>query len=126
MGMTLKYTQAPEAVAGMYEELLARGDRQMLVTVHRSRITKITPVGASNVCAGVKRPLNGLVDNGVLLAKLLSQPFAQWLVTVCHGKLITLAPVEREAEVTEQDLADEDAGQVIPPLEIKSKKKQPG
>ncbi len=88
----------------MWEQLLARGNRAYLVTIHRKQITKITPVRKDGVCADVKRSGTATVDNGVAILKLLEKPFAQYLVVVCHGKIMEISAVEKELEVKVQDL----------------------
>lgn len=97
----------PAPVTGspvMYEQLLARGNRQVLVTIHRGEITKIAPVKQAEVCARVARPPGGLVDNGAMLSKLLKKPYGQYLVTVCWGKIAEVLEVDRENEVKSQSL----------------------
>lgn len=103
--MRTTYTPPPDTGSNtLFERLLARGDRQVLVTVHQRQITKLTPVAATAVCAGVPRPPTGLVDNGKQLNELLAQDYGQYLVTVCAGRIVAIAAVEREHTETIQTM----------------------
>lgn len=124
MTMTMTATYTPPQATGvqMYERLLARGNGEYLVTVHRGTMTKITPVRRdADVCAGVERPKSGLlVDNGAMLKKLFAAQYGEYAVKVCHGQIVEVAEVERGKATKVQDLAPQ------PEVETAKQEGKPG
>lgn len=107
MRVTVVQNKAAANVA-MYEQLLARGNLCCLVTVHSEQITKITPIrGEPQACESIQRQ-GGKIDNAEKLRQLFAKPYGQYHVTVCHGRIVELAEVDREAELKVQDLTQAD------------------
>ena len=105
MRVTFKGAPPAQQQAAMFEQLLSF-NRKLLVTVHRGAMTKITPVEGAAVCADVRRPPDGLRDNGVMFEKLFESGFGEYLVTVCYGKIVAVERVEKEAAVKVQDVVE--------------------
>jgi len=94
--------------ANMVEVLLARGNGVKLVNVHLGRISKVTPVSSeTDVCARVKRS-GALVDNAEKMAQLLGETFGEYMVTVCHGQIMSVERVMKEEAVKVQEIESVD------------------
>ena len=103
MQVTVSYLETPALT--MYQTLVGSENRAALVTVHRGKITKITPVEEGNVCAGVKHPPTGAIDNSKMLARLLAEPFGEYYVVVCWGKIAEVRKVVKDAAIKVEDMA---------------------
>ena len=107
MQVTVSEKAVRESTA-LYEALLGRGNRNYLVNVHGGKLVKVTPINSNeNVCAGVAHPQGRRSDNSTALAQLLAQPFAQYVVTVCYGIIVGIAPVEREQTLTAESVRED-------------------
>jgi len=133
MTMTTTITSPVAVQHRMFEILLSRGNRACLVTVHRKQITKVTPIkNEADVCAGVDRPRGGaLIDNGEMFNRLLTEPYGEYVVTVCYGKITSVLPVVKDEAVKVQDFTEsieevkmQDFAE--PTEEAKPTKKKPG
>lgn len=112
-----------QASLRMYEVLLARGNGERVVTVHRGRITKVTPIKRDeDVCVNAARPLSGFVDNGEMLKRLFAEPFGEYVVTVCYGRITDVAPVAKEEAVKVQDMDIAGAAETVSTGKARTKK----